>query len=114
MLPVDDDASWGDHDLSRQPLAASATTPHRKTTHPQPHEIILTLILYAFALCAALVGVSMMVARFLTNLFTFSFRSATDLKRRTEMRYPGLKVYIDAAFIGAGFAVVLPPLLRML
>jgi hypothetical protein len=52
-------------------------------------------------------SVLMFVARLLTRLLTVSFRIAKEFKRRTEMRYPGWKVYIDAALIGAGLAAPL-------
>jgi hypothetical protein len=64
-----------------------------------------------FVLLATLINASMVVVRFLTKLSTGSFRIVNEFKRRTEMRYPGWKVYIDATFIGAGLVA---PLLMFL
>jgi len=72
---------------------------------------MLALVIYIYMLLTTLIPALMVVIRFLTKLSTASFRIVSQFKRRTEMRYPGWKVYIDAAFIGAG---LLAPLLIVL
>jgi len=68
---------------------------------------MLALVIYIFMLLTTLITASMVVVRFLTKLSTASFRIVSQFKRGTEMRYPGWKVHIDAALIGAGLLAVL-------
>jgi len=60
---------------------------------------MLTVITYAFAL---LVSALTIFAGFLIWLLCIT----KELKRYTEVRYPGWKVYIDVAVIAVGFVAL--------